>query len=493
MYGSVFTEDEVKKQLYESNRDYRGRQTWADLYSSAGTAAKRQMSALNYDYANAMSQAYLSSLSGNSAIQGLNAIQGNKQMLLDQNSSALQQAFEAYSKQHVEGAQQIAQNLGNTNAAIDSALGEQAKNTIDYANAHYSYLQRLYEDYQNGNNKIFDNVLWNKFLVDEVDEDGNVIEQRLKTWNELTSAAQDENGEWISLYNDNNELTIAGVDFFDQMENFVASTDAERAAGALSWGEYLNETNPELFKWASTQNAYDYTVGDGNNAGSFRTLVGMTSADTTYKFAERLGGLSSAQLDNLFNDFVEYGKEYSDITDKTGGGARNKRRAKDAAGMATNLQKLTDDLGITEDIEQATGVSITELVNAIINNEANMKSGWGLAGDFFSNFGAALGTSAIGGAAIGAGIGGVAAGGLAATGVLAPFAPAVEVTFATAGLAIGSIVGFVSGIVGGSIDTRKSIEANEEYENSIKNSYLDMIGALTMFAYNKKQSLNNSN
>ena len=467
-YGSIFTEDDFKKQLYDLNRDYEGRKTWANMFQQAGLAAQQQQSALDYDYANAMSQAYLNSLNSGAAISGSNVLQGNKQMLMDQNSLALQQAFDAYSKQHIEGSQQIAANLASNTAAIDDALTEQAKYSVDYANAHYSYLQKLYEDYQNGENKIFDNSLWSKYLVDEVDEEGNVINKRLKTWNELTSAAKDENGEWTSLYNDNDELTIAGADFFDQMENFVASVDTNRAAGAKSWGEYLNETNPELFNWASKQNQYDYTLG-GTNAGSFKTLFGMSSTDQEYEFAERLGGFTSGQLEKQFSKFTDFAKEYSNIASKTGGGARNKRKAKLAVEMSNELKTITDDLGITDDFQIDLGVSIDTLVNDITNAQGNMSSGGELAWEYFNKLNSVIWPTVATSAAVGS---------------------QVPLVGTAVGALIGTVVGLAGGTVAGAEGTRTKIKQNEQYEKEIENAYLDMGGALTMYAQNKRKEEN---
>lgn len=499
-YGSIFGQREVKEQLYNLNKDYRGRKTWADLYTNAGLAAEQQQSAVNYDYSNALSQAYLSSLNTNSAISGTNILQGNKQALLDQNALALQEAFNTYSKQHVQNTSAIREQLNKTTGAIDTALTEQADNTIAYANAHYDYLKKLYDDYYNQDNKIFDNILWKKYLVNETDEEGNVIDTRLKRWNELATPSRDENGEWTSLYNDKNELTLAGADFFDQMENFVASVDADRAAGALSWGEYLNEANPKLLKWANEANKYDYTIA-GSNAGSFKTLFGMTSTDNKYEFAERYGGFSSGQLKGIFSKFIEHGDNYSKLTQKTGGGARNKRFAKDTEAMANDLKTLTDTLGITDDIESNTGVSINRLVDNITNNTSNMKSGWDLAGYFFGGVGSGVGTGFVSGGVVGAGVGqavgtglgaaigsvvpgaGTAAGAVAGGAAGAPVGSAI-------GAAIGSVIGFIGGLVKGSVDTRKSIEANEQYEKDIEKAYLDMVGSLISYANNKPKDIN---
>lgn len=391
-YGTVFTTEDMKRQLYNLNRNYNNKKTWSNLFADAGINAQQQINQSNYDYANAMSQAYLSSLNSNSLVAGSNVIGGNKQALIDQNSLALRDAFDTYAKQHASNVSQISANLSQQNAAIDEALTTQAKNTVDYANAHYDYLTRLYEMYENGENELFNNANWQKYLHAERDEDGkivtdgngNIVYDRLLTWNELATAAKDEKGEWLSLYDEDDNLTIRGADFFDQMENELADTGK-----GLSFGEYLSEANPDLLDWSMTYNPYDVTEAR-TNAGSFKTMFGMTSKDEEYTWAERLGGFTSGELENTFSKFTDYAKEYSEIVDKTGGGARNKRKAAITKDMANEVLRLTDELGITNDIEETIGVSIKDLALQIEESYEGMFSGWDLAGNFFENLGRGL-------------------------------------------------------------------------------------------------------
>ena len=93
---------------------------------------------------------------------------------------------------------------------------------------------------------------------EQFDEEGNRIEERrLKTQEEMAAELYDENGN----------LTLAGLDYFDQLENSLANE------GGYSWGQYLLDTNEDLYNWSKTYNPYNYTF-EGTNAGSFRTMVG---------------------------------------------------------------------------------------------------------------------------------------------------------------------------------------------------------------------------
>lgn len=472
-YGSIFTEDRVKKQLYDLNKDYRGRQTWANMFANAGLSAQQQQSALNYNYSNALSQAYLSSLHNNSVVAGSNVL--NKQALIDQNTLALEEAFNTYSKQHAEGSKEIAKNLSATTTAIDTELAKQASNTVAYANANYEYLQKLYEQYNNGENTLFNDINWSKYLYNETDEEGNIIDSRLKTWTELTAPTYEEDGQgnkqWTSLYDDKGNLTIRGADFFDQMQNELANTGK-----GMSFGEYLSEANPELLNWATQANPYDFTLA-GTNKGSFQTLFGLTSTDEEYTFAERFGGFTQGELKQTFSKFTNFANEYSKIAQSTKGGANNDRKAKLAVDMSNELKSLTDNLGITDDLENELGVSIEDLVANITNNADNMSTGWDITGDFFGTFGTWVGTGASTGAGVGFAAGGPTGIGNAIIGLI--------------GTIVGTAVGAVGGSIHGGINVSNTMKANEAREAEIERAYLDMVDALVMYSNNKQFKIQN--
>ena len=85
------------------------------------------------------------------------------------------------------------------------------------------------------------------------------------------------------LYDDDDFLTLQGADFFDQMENDMATR------GGLFIRNYLQSEDSDLYNWALSNNPYDYApdkLGASNNASSFKTMVGMTSKDDEYVYGK---------------------------------------------------------------------------------------------------------------------------------------------------------------------------------------------------------------
>ena len=296
--GAVWTANNVAAQLYNQNRDYNNRLTWQTALANNNIAAGAAQSQLIKDYTDASAEAYVSYLRNKNNIENSAIVGQGKQELLSQNDIALQEAYDSYRAQLAEGSAQVAASAQESEAAIQEALQKQAQYTADYANAHWDYLKQLYYDYTQGENTIFDNKLWNKYIVQQpvLDADGNemhndkgeiITEPRLMTREELAS----------TMYDGNGNLTMEGVDIYDQIENAVAQSGTGQ-----SWGDYLAENNEELFNWAQSYNPYNYTF-EGTNAGTFRTMVGMAADDNQWAFIERYGGMTEEELQSNFEGF----------------------------------------------------------------------------------------------------------------------------------------------------------------------------------------------
>lgn len=351
--GLVYTSDTAKSALLSSNRDYNNRLTWQNLYNANDVAAAQAENSLVKSYTDASASAYVSYLQNQNAIKNSSIVGSGKQSLIDDAYSSWQSTLASYQSSLSSGLSSISESKEEADAVIDEALEEQADYTAQYVNAHYSYLEALYEQYEAGENTLFDEgSQWYKYLT--TDEDGNVS---LKSWEDLTAAAweelENEDGtitkEYTSLFDEDGNLTIAGVDFFDQLENQIANE------GGYSWGDYLLETNEDLYNWANSYNAYNYTQ-DGTNAGTMRTMFGMMSTDYAYSFAERFGGLTSSQIDDLFADFYS---AYESL------GSTEKGDISDVQDLVSSFKSMADSLGITSDLEEELGMSFDTLAEVL--------------------------------------------------------------------------------------------------------------------------------
>lgn len=515
-YGMVYTSDSAKKHLLENNRDYNNRLTWQNLFNDNALAAQRAENKLVQQYTDASAAAYVAYMQNQNAIRNSGVVGVGQKALLEENNQALVDAYNSYRNNLQEGTTAIQNAALEQEEAINSALQEQADYTAEYANAHYGYLTELYSRYEKGENTLFDEgSQWYKYTTAEpmedeegnvmLDEEGNIIydARRLKTWEELANAAYDEiqnadgtiSKEYSSLYDENNNLTMAGVDFFDQLENQIANEVG------YSWGDYLNETNPELATWANTYNPYNYTQ-DGTNAGTMRTMFGMMSTDYAYKFAERMGGLTSKQLDETYSKFTEFSNELATKLENANGKLGDNDVHKSIQESTTQMTELMNEFGISndlnEDLQKEYGITLEDLTNAIqeyVNQSYTAGDIDAMAYGSGAATGATVGTpSAVGGAVIagsaaaivptvvGAASGGAAgaAGGAAVGSVAGPI-----------GAVIGAVVGVIAGVIAGAVQTSKikdsMKESNYDVATNMQAAYNNLLSALTNYSEYKKR------
>lgn len=308
-----FTASQAKTNLYNENRDYYNRKTWENLLSQQEQSAIAAENQLVKDYTQASTAAYTSYLQNRANIENSALFGESKQKMLSENQLNLEEAYNTYRQNLAQNEQAVQKSYQEGVSAVDKALEKQAEYTAQYESSHYGYLQDLVK--QNPwllNNADFSRYVTKDILRNEetgeylVDESGQYQydEPRLKSMQELYYGADglltpilDENGNKTGQY----ELTPEGADFYDMVENLVASDSIEGITGAKSWQQYLEETNPELAEWARSYNPYDYTKA-GTNEGTFKTLTGRSSTDFDWSPLERINKNAVTQLKTAFSN-----------------------------------------------------------------------------------------------------------------------------------------------------------------------------------------------
>jgi len=336
----VLTEQQAKKQLKELNRDYLGRQTWEKMYGQIDLGAQQAESALTYDYAKAIGEAYQSSIAAEQNIMASNLGQGFKEQAMYSNEQALQEAYNSYLQNYQKGISEIETSATKATGEVTSALETEAANTKLMQESAYNYLQYLYQNYSD--NPMFQEELWKRYLTGEGDE------TRLKTWEELSP----------ELYDAEGNLTIKGADFYDQMMNQISQGtygDVTKYGNITDYYDWLKSENADLYDWAKSYNPYDYsmyydtTTGQFTNTreGSFKTMVGLTSSDQTYSFIERYGGMNEQDVNKMFSKF-------SDIVNTFDSDAYEaKSSINKLKDMTNNIRDISKELGIEKEIEKA--------------------------------------------------------------------------------------------------------------------------------------------
>lgn len=464
-YGMIYDTASIKSQLAEANRDYYGRKTWEDLYGSIDYAKQQQIGALEQDYSKATAEAYAAAYRANQGIAASNLGQGYKAAAMEETDLALDEAYEAYKQNYLSGVAEIEAAAAQQTQVVTDALTEQAENIRDFANTPYQYLQYVFEQYAEGEQKdniFYNEEMWKRYTKEVKDEAGNLTgERELKSWEELANYGAyeeitDEFGntkkQWTGLYDESGNLTIKGADFFDQMINQLAYEGR-----GISFGQWLAENNQELYDWSQSYNPYDYTEA-GSNLGSFKTMVGLTSTDEKYTFMERFGGLSKSEVDKMYEGFTSKLTELSNkVYSDSGRGAKD--ITNEFVDLTGEIQKLTDQLGITTDIENELGMSLDDLGKYLANNASAAVSN----GDIWWQGILTTGSSIGAGTAIGAKMGG-------GWGALA-------------GAIVGTIVGVISGISG----SEKTKAQNRELSRASRDAYDDLVTTLITYSQNKQR------
>jgi hypothetical protein len=508
--GMILTGDQASKQLYENNRDFYNRKTWENLLNTNAVAALKAENQIVKDYTDTSAEAYISYLKNKNTIQNSGIVGSGRDELLKQNQLALEEAYNSYRQNLNENISAIQEAKVNTDESIYNTLSKEGEMTAEYNNLHYDYLTKLYEQYQAGENTLFNELNWQKFLTrdlnteltdEQIAEYNNLIasgteltpeqealylqDYRLKTREELSTAAwdelTDENGnvigrDYTSLYDENGNLTVAGADFFDQLENAVANT------GGYSWGDFLSENNQDVYDWAMSYNPYNYT-DDGTNAGTYRTMTGRMSTDYAYSFAERFGGLSEKQINGIFADYTKAAEDLADKIANTDVGGKGKGYQEEVRAMVGEIQDLAKELGIDKDLEQEMGMTWDDVINQIDTNIQNSRNNGEMTGDWFSTFfGQGTASSATGAA--------IAYGSSAATTAIGSTLLGASTAIPVVGQAIGVtiiIAGALYAMHNASKGVAEQRRLNEELTKQTQQIYNNLLTGMVDYSLTKKR------
>ena len=540
-FGPIFDVEETKRYLTRINRDYNRQLTWQNLFSGVNLGAATAQSATQRDYAADISRAYSSFMKGQQAIQSSGLVGSSLQAYQQQNEAILQEAYNAYMNRLREQSLNIEEQRQSAQASIDSALTTQATYLSDYAEAHLDYLQYLAYT----NPELFDSKQWSKYttaigLTEEeearlkeleslmkLNKDGTVKREgddddadnrirfkgsnkkldeeyrallakregtgtvseglrRIMTRDELLAARQNEAGEDIGLFDAEGNLTLKGIDFFDQLQNspelFDNSFSAFLTNTDIDWLMETNEgmtraeakeiarRNAELYEWSRSHNPFDFTVdeyGQSSNLGSFRRMVGLSSDDAKYSFIERFGGYTETEIDEMYSKFYDI---YDSLKDFKSAGTTGKKQVELLQEASTEIFSLMRDLGMDGLLIDAgiTEDSVTQAFEVVLSQ---MKSG----GEMNEEFIMSTLTGVAAGAAAGASKGMVMAAPQQALPVLGQATGAATIAVATL---IGAVAG---GVVFGSMayqDRKRQKRKNIEQTKLSKKAYLDMLSEI---------------
>lgn len=371
--GYIQTSDQAKKFLQDM-RNATGSRSFGSLYAANELAGMKAEQQVEQQYGEQIGQAYKSAMAQRSNILSSNLGTGYKEAMLGDTDQYLSKAYDQYMSKLSQSKQEIASSVAKANEAVTGQLEKQAANVLEL-NKSYSPYSEYYMEWIRNNlseeeySEIVNSADWKNYMTADFGDDAETqarynelaaLEEagtlspeqeaelkqlrasyyRLKSEQELTTPAyveevDPETGEtykhWTSIVDDQGNLTEAGINYYDFLENYAAT----RQGKGPSWEQYLSETNPELLDWAKTYNPYLAGTEDPFWAGTMRTAHGTMSNDYKYTFLERFGGLGQKEVNTVFGDLKTLAdKSIDDIN------------VNDVKSFAAKYRKLAEQIGI---------------------------------------------------------------------------------------------------------------------------------------------------
>ena len=478
--GYIQTSDQAKKFL-QGMRNATGSRSFDSLYAANELAGMKAEQQVEQQYGEQIGQAYKSAMAQRSNILSSNLGTGYKDAMLGDTDQYLSKAYDQYMSKLSQSKQAIASSVGKANEAVTSELEKQAANVLEYNKAAPKYAD-YYMNWLKNNlseeeySEIVNSADWKNYMTADfgddtetqarynelvaLEDEGKLSPEqetelkqlrasyyRLKSEQELTTPAyveevDPETGEtykhWTSIVDDQGNLTEAGINYYDFLENYAAT----RKDAGPSWEQYLSEPNPELLDWAKTYNPYLAGTKDPFWAGTMRTAHGTMSNDYKYTFLERMGGLSSKQIDSVFGDINKLtNKSIDDIN------------VNDVKGFISQYRKLAEQAGLEKVDWDALDKQADVYLQQIKDYEKEIKS---------AKIGAGIGGAAIALLVIGMAAATIATGGGAAA------------VLGAAGTA-GGAGGLTSAIMN-SVDAINALEDDKKaQEDLLKKEYLNSL------------------
>ena len=285
----IISSDQIKKQLYEQNRDYRGRNIWNEAYNTMIKSAQQQQTAAGDIFSSAVGEAYKQASRNTGIIAASNLSEQGRQSLYESNEKAIEEAYNKSLQTYAQTSSSIQQSLQEGVAQLDAQADLQAQNFIKYRQAYLDYYDYLASLDTTGNEALSSTEFrqYGGAFGDDKAASRDVLLSRLY------------DGE-------TGELTAFGQSFFQMIQNISNSESGTER----SFYDWLGRTDKELFDWASSGNVYDFTSGTpsvaGTNAASAEAMLGLKGFTGDYKYTGGYNvGLSELDRKNTVSGMAQ--------------------------------------------------------------------------------------------------------------------------------------------------------------------------------------------
>lgn len=329
--------------LANQNRNYQHRQTWSQMFSNIDIASQQAESAVKYNFAQDVSDAYDTAMSQKSSIYGGNYRTGLEQELLNDINSSLEEAYSKSMSDYQSNLNNVYNAKSKSEQAILSELDRQAQYVIDYEQAHIDYVKDIWNKISSGEytedvydsqgrlvskgnipSQLFKEEKWSRFVkrgdpiynsetdsyiftneegdtkdvsaeemtpeyIKELEEEGYT-----QSYNESTLLSDEEIRNM--MYDEQGNLTAQGTDIYDLIENDLSTRGYTSFQDYLESQDKINKT--DLASWAASNNQYNVL----SNQEQFKQMVGLDTSDSEYRYTEYLRRLPENKKSELLKE-----------------------------------------------------------------------------------------------------------------------------------------------------------------------------------------------
>lgn len=329
---NVLGKNDVRNALLAQNRNYQNRSTWGQMFAQTDLAAQQAESALKYDYAQDVAEAYSAAYDQKSAIYGSNYGTGYKQAFADDIDAALNEAYETSRANYYKQLESVSKATAQANQGIVSALNTETDYMQNYLNSHIDYAKYLYNAINEGielpgvSSDLFKNAGWKEFV--DFDESGNVKD--FKSDDLIREMLRDPY---------TGDLSAKGQALFKMLQTDLST------GGKYSFQQYLEEQDARnktnIAEWAASHNPYDVFNIKANTA---KDILGLDNTDNKFTTADKFMTADKYELDTMLNnaqeaidaDFVSYDRKRTGLDTYSYSGTRLNENA------ITQMNKLQE-------------------------------------------------------------------------------------------------------------------------------------------------------
>lgn len=461
IYGRGLTSKAVQEILSYYDTLPSGESYWesmAEGYTSTYNTGKQS---LEESFSRAVDEAYRSRIQQERMLETSGVVGTGKQALSGNLQDVFNQAYESYRSTLSENMSKLQESYLKNIQDLQTQYEERSANFAKLSESYYDYAKYIFENYYGVTNPNIDSpfdtgaaVNWNSLLVPAYDKDGNQVFDENEN---PVMTLKDKQTLYNELYDPmTGELTGKGIAFYDLLEN-------RQYQGVTSYGQWLQETDPELYSWAYDrgQNTFD-SSSDGTNAGTFREMTGRASTDYTYTWIEHVASLDEGEIKSVFKPLATKLNELSnvDMKEKAAGYLES------LTPVVQEVKDLALELGIYQDMEEM-GFDWDKLMSLPEEARKEVRSSSQLTGDWWKAFASGIGIGAAFGAVVGTGAGG-------------PIGTA-------AGAALGALGGGFFGAWAGTDVNKAAKSKNELKGTEVKNTFDTLIRSMTQYAVDKSR------